>query len=201
MHHGACQRLFVSFFVALGLLLPVCPVAQSENASDGAPLTLPGADGKDYTPLSVAGKKAVVFFFVSAYCPTSNTFVPEINRIVADYSEQFTFYLVHADSDLKLTDVLQHTEMMGIKAAVLLDKEQRLAKRTQAKITPETVVLAPDGHTLYQGRINDLYLGPTKKQRQPTTKDLRDALDAIQAGNPVANAKTEAMGCKISGLK
>lgn len=166
------------------------------------PLKLSGTDGHEHTPLVVpGGKKAVVLFFVSPYCPTANTFMPEINRISADHAEGFSFYLVHADKDVKHTDVLQHTEMNEVKIPVLLDKEQLLAKRTGAQITPEVVVLAPDGTTLYQGRINDHYLSPTKKQRQPTTKDLRDALDAIKEGRPVVTPKTEAMGCKISGLK
>jgi hypothetical protein len=84
---------------------------------------------------------------------------------------------------------------------VLLDKEQRLAKRVEAKTTPEVVVLAPDGKPLYQGRVNDLYAGPTKRKKQATTKDLRDALDAIQAGKPVAVPRTEAVGCVITGMK
>ena len=200
MPDHACPKnshsLLIICLVAGSLLLGAGSFLHAENAA----LTLPGADGKDYTPLAAGDKKAVVLCFVSAYCPTSNTFVPEINKIVADYAGKFAFYFVHADSDLKLTDILQHTEMMSIKATVLMDKEQRLVKLTQAKITPEVVVLAADGHTLYQGRINDLYLGPTRKQRQATTKDLRDALDAIQAGTAVANQRTEAMGCKISGL-
>lgn len=167
-----------------------------------APLKLPGADGREHTPLVVpAGKKAAVLVFVSPYCPTANTFMSEINRIATDYAEPFAFHLIHADADAKLTDILQHNEMHSVKIPVLLDKEQRLAKLTGAKITPEAVVLAADGTTLYQGRINDLYLGPTKKQRQPTTKELRDALDAIQQGKPVVIPKTEAMGCKITGLK
>ena len=91
--------------------------------------------------------------------------------------------------------------MMAIKVPVLLDKDQSLAKLTQARITPEAVVIAPDGKTVYQGRINDLYLGPTKRQRKATTKDLRDALDTIQDGKPASTARTEAVGCKISGLK
>jgi thiol-disulfide isomerase/thioredoxin len=204
MHQRAYLKNPLAFLfsamAAACLLACLSPRLSAGNASDTA-LTLPAADGKDYTPLAASDKKAVVLFFVSAYCPTSNTFVPEINKIVADYNGKFAFYLVHADSDLKLTDVLQHTEMMGVKTTVLMDKEQKLVKLTQAKTTPEVVVLAPDGKTLYQGRINDLYLGPTRKQRQATTKDLRDALDAIQSGNPVANARTEAMGCKISGVK
>jgi thiol-disulfide isomerase/thioredoxin len=181
-------------------MLSFVPHAPSQAPAE---LLLPGADSKEHTPLVVpTEKKAAVLCFVSPYCPTSNTFVPELNRIVADYGGKFAFYFVHADPDVKLTDVLQHTEMNEIKATVILDKEQKLAKLTQAKITPEVAVLAPDGKTtLYQGRVNDLYLGPTKRQRQATTRDLRDALDAIQEGKPVTNAKTEAMGCKISGMK
>ncbi len=162
---------------------------------------LPAADGKDYAPLALGDKKAVVFCFVSPYCATSSSYIAEMNKIVADYGAKFSFFFVHADPELKLPDVLQHTELMAIKATVLLDKEQTLAKLTQARITPEVAVLTADGRTLYQGRINDLYLGPTKKQRKATTKDLRDALDAIQEDKPVAVAKTEAVGCKISGMK
>lgn len=180
------------------LLLSLTLATAAAFAAD-APLKFPSADGHEHTPLVIpAGKKATVLVFVSPYCPTANTFMPEILRIAADYTEAFTFHLVHADADVKLTDVLQHNEIHSVKIPVLLDKEQLLAKHTGAKITPEAVVLAADGTTLYQGRINDLYLGPTKKQRQATTKDLRDALDAIRNGSPVAVPKTEAMGCKIT---
>lgn len=181
-------------------LLPALLLSLNLLAAEPA-LILPGADGKDHTPLAVGGKKAAVLFFVSPYCPTSNTFVPEMNRIIADYGSAFAFYLVHSDRDQKLTDILQHTEMNAIKAPVLLDKEQRLARLAHAKITPEAAVIAADGTTLYQGRINDLYLGATKRQRKATTKDLRDALDAIQAGKAVPVAKVEAVGCKISGVE
>ncbi|MDB6118046.1 MAG: hypothetical protein JWO08_1827 [Verrucomicrobiaceae bacterium] len=186
---------------SLRRLLPILLLLVSLSHAQVKPLTLPAADGKDYTPLALGDKKAAVFCFVSPYCATSSSYIPEMNKIVADYGAKFSFFFVHADPELKLPDVLQHTELMAIKAPVLLDKEQTLAKLTQARITPEVAVLTADGRTLYQGRINDLYLGPTKKQRKATTKDLRDALDAIQEGKPVAVAKTEAVGCKISGMK
>ena len=204
------SRAFISNFLpssglavaaALFATLPSLPAADANPAVEVPKISLSGADGQEHTPLAVGDKKAAVLFFVSPYCPTSNTFVPEINKIVADYPTGFAFYLVHSDPDVKFTDILQHTQMMEIKATVLVDKEQTLAKFAQAKTTPEVVVIAPDGRTLYQGRINNLYLGPTKKQRQATTKDLRDALDAIQNGKPIAEPKTAAMGCKIGGIK
>lgn len=164
------------------------------------PLEFPDFNGKMHKPLVVGDKKAVVLTFVSPYCPTANAFMPEINRIVVEYEKSFAFYLVHADPGLKTEDVYRHAEMFGVTAPVLLDKEQRLVKLIKVTVTPEVVVLAGNGDSIYQGRINDLYLGPTKKQRQPTTKDLRDALDAVLAGKPVTNAKTESVGCKIAKL-
>ncbi len=185
----------------LHLLLGIALSAATCLAAE-EPLKLPGADGHEYTPLVVpAEKKAAVLFFISPYCPTANTFMSEINKITTDYSGSFFCCLVHSDPEVKQTDVLQHTEMNEIKVPVLLDKEQVLAKRMSAKITPEVVVVSADGATLYQGRINDLYLGPTKRQRQATTKDLRDALDSIKEGKTVGTPRTEAMGCKIGGIK
>ncbi|HYF35910.1 MAG TPA: hypothetical protein VD994_11510 [Prosthecobacter sp.] len=162
----------------------------------------PDPEGKMHEPLKAGAKKGILLFFVSPYCPTANTLMPEINNIANEYAGDFASYVVHADPAIKVTDAYQHAVMFKVEAAtVLLDAEQRLAKRVQAKITPEAVVLGPDGKVLYQGRVNDLYLGATKRQRKATTRDLRDALEAVQMGKPVAMARTEAVGCKIAGME
>jgi len=164
-------------------------------------LELPATDGKSYDPLAAGDKTAVVLFFVSPFCSTTRPFMPEINQIAADYSDKAVVYLVHSDSEITKEVALEHAILSNVKATVLLDKEQVLAKQVQAKITPEAIVLSPKAETLYKGRINDLYLGPTKRQRSATTKDLRDALDAILNGKPVPSPQHEAQGCKIGGLK
>ena len=180
------------FFAAL--ILPSLTFAQDK-------LEFAAADGKTYQPFIIGEKKANVLIFVSPYCPTSNTFTPEINQIAEDYAAHFGFYLVQSDPALSLTDAIQYIELFKVQAPVLLDQMQQLAKSVQAQVTPEAVVLGGNGEVLYQGRINDLYAGPTKKQRKATTRDLRDVLEAIVAGKPVANVKTEAIGCKISPAK
>lgn len=185
----------------LGLLTSLLVLASAPALRAEEPLVLLGTDGQEYRPLDAGGKKAIVFFFVSPYCPTSNNFLPELNAITADFGDRAAFYFIHSDSDQKAEDILRHAEMMQIKAPVLFDKEQKLAGKFSAKITPETVVLSPDGKALYHGRVNDLYLGPTKRQRQVTKNDLRDALDAIFAGKPVATEQPPAVGCKIAGVK
>ena len=40
-----------------------------------------------------------------------------------------------------------------------------------------------------------------KPRRVITVHDLRDALDAVIAGKPVARPRTEAIGCYITPLK
>lgn len=164
-------------------------------------LELPATDGKTYDPAAAGDKKAVVLFFVSPFCSTTKSFMKEINQISADYADKAVIHLVHSDPEITQQVALEHAILSEVKATALIDQQQVLANQVQAKITPEAVVLSPDGKTLYKGRINDLYLGPTKRQRAATTKDLRDALDAILAGKPVPEPQHEAQGCKIGGMK
>ena len=160
-------------------------------------LILTNLKGEEVHPLDVAGKKGVVLFFISPYCPTSNTFALYMKEISEDYAADFTFYSVHSDPSVSDQDQAQHATMMEITHGVLKDGEQTLAKLLGATITPEVFVVDADGSTLYEGRINDLYLGPTQKQKEVTTHDLRDALAAIRKGEPVPVAKTDAIGCKL----
>ncbi|MEN3943286.1 redoxin family protein [Prosthecobacter sp. SYSU 5D2] len=164
-------------------------------------LELKGTDGKMHAPLAAGDKKAVLLFFVSPFCSTTRPFMPEINAIAAEYGDRVAVSLVHSDPEITVEVALQHADMSGVKARVVVDKEQTLARQAGAAVTPEAVLLSPAGEVIYKGRINDLYLGPTKRQRAATTKDLREALDAVLAGKPVVAPQPEAQGCKISGMK
>lgn len=162
-----------------------------------APISVADLNGRNHSPFVPVGERPVALVFVSPYCPTSNAFLPEINRIVAAYGDRVTFYLVQSDPTVKRADALKQVEMFEIKATVVLDGRQEVARRVNAQVTPEVVVFRKAGEPLYQGRINDLYINPTRKRAEPTTHDLVAALDAILAGKPVATPLTKAMGCRI----
>jgi len=180
----------------LPLLLLAFALPVAATSADPVP-SLPDLEGEAVAPLDAGGKKAAVVFFVSPYCPTSNTFGPEMNAIVKDFGGDFAFRFVHSDPTVTEADRKQHATMMEFAAPVLTDAEQKLAKHLGAKTTPEVAVVSPEGRTLYQGRINDLYLSPTRRQREVKTHDLREALQAIREGRPVPVPRTEAMGCGI----
>jgi len=170
----------------------------SEHAADTAePLLLPGLDEVPTDALDPGEKAATVLFFVSPYCPTANNFSPWMNELIDEFGGRFAFRFIQSDPDVTKADILQHAALMGFDAPVLHDEEQVLATRLGATITPEAFVIDSAGEILYQGRVNDYYLTATRRQREVTTHDLRDALEEIAAGKPVSTPRTEAVGCRL----
>lgn len=165
------------------------------------PLELSDLQGKRHAPLARGEGKPVALIFISPYCPSSNAFLPEINRIAAKYGDRVAFYLVQSDVAVTKTDAVKQAEMYGVTTPMLLDNHQSLAKAMKASVTPEAIVISASGAPLYQGRINDLYLSRTRKQPEPKTHDLIAALDAILAGQPVPTAPAKAIGCSISTVE
>jgi len=161
-------------------------------------LLVPGAGARaGGDPLAnVAGEKAAVLLFVARDCPVSNAYAPEIKRIIARYSSQkVLFSLVYPDPDTSPAVARQHAREYGYTCPLLLDPAHRLARRAGATVTPEAAVFSPGGKLLYRGRIDDLYLGFGKRRDHAIRHDLRDALDAVLGGRPVAAPRTQAVGC------
>lgn len=137
-----------------------------------------------------------VLFFITTDCPIANSFAPEIKRIVAEYeSRGVVFSLVYTDGADEA--VRKHASEYGYESAVRLDTGRVLSRKHGVTVTPEAVVLA-DGARVYRGRIDDRYLAPGKYRLKPTTRELRDALDAVLAGRVVAVAETKAAGCPLT---
>ena len=108
------------------------------------------------------------------------------------------FYAVQGDTTIAGGEVRQHARDFAYRFPVLLDPQQILARHTGATITPEAVVLSPQGEVLYLGRIDNRVEDFGKVRLQATEFDLRDALDATLAGRPAPRPRTHAIGCSIA---
>ena len=141
-----------------------------------------------HSPEEWNGKKAIVVFFTTTDCPLSNNDVPEMNRTRRDYeSRGVAFYAVQADTTIADADVVQHTKDYQFSFPVLFDPHQILVKMTGATTIPSAAVLTPDGTLLYLGRIDNRVEDFNIRRQEPTKFDLREALDAVLAGKPVAH--------------
>jgi hypothetical protein len=136
---------------------------------------------------------------VATDCPVSNAYAPEIQRVCSTYrSKGVTCALVYEDVHITAAEVRRHLEdhrYQHVPAAI--DADASLSVRVHASVTPETVVIDRSGAVRYRGRIDNFYVAFGRSRPVVTVHDLRDALDAVLAGKPVAAPDTEPVGCFI----
>ncbi|HYN50256.1 MAG TPA: hypothetical protein VES62_04965, partial [Thermoleophilaceae bacterium] len=74
----------------------------------------------------------------------------------------------------------------------LRDEDQEAARAFGAKTTPDVFVLDGEGRLRYRG-------APDADHRDPGENAawLREALDALQAGDEVARPETDPVGCSV----
>lgn len=147
-----------------------------------------------------AENAALTLVFVKRDCPISEAYAPEIRLL----SEQFAprgidFSLVYLDPSLSREDAVAHARSrFGPLCDVVVDSNRYLARLASVKVTPEVAVLSKDGDMLYRGRIDDTWEAVGVSKLDPTTRDLRDALDAVLDGREIANPVTAAVGCLVA---
>jgi thiol-disulfide isomerase/thioredoxin len=141
-----------------------------------------------------------VLFFVASDCPISNGYAPEIQRLCAEYGRRgVRCSLVYEDVALDPAAMRQHLDEYGYRdMPAAIDSDRTMARRAGASITPEAVLVDAKGNTRYRGRIDNRYAEIGKPRRVVTVHDLRDALEAVLAGKPVAHPETTALGCHIA---
>lgn len=144
-------------------------------------------------------KKAVVVFFTMTDCPLSNGYVPEMNRIAADYSKQgVAVFAAHSDPSTSPDAVKKHAVEFAFAFPVLLDPKLTLAHAAGAATVPEAAVFSTTGELLYLGRIDNRMEDVTRRRTTTTEFDLRSALDAVLAGRAPSPSRTRAVGCSIN---
>lgn len=168
----------------LALILPPPEFADARGTTS----RLPGAN-------DCAG---LVLLFLGHDCPISNGYAPEISRLYAEYApKRVAFRVVYADADLTRARAAKHAADYALPCPALLDPGQILTKRVGAAVKPEAALLSPNGELLYLGRIDNIYVDYGKKRARPTKRELKAAIDALLAGEPVPVARAAALGCPI----
>ncbi len=190
--------------------LVACGVLAVASLAAGAPQgsntdRIRGVDGRVAQWLEPAGA-ANVIFFVATDCPISNSYAPEIQRLCRDYGKRgVSCVLIYEDvetpgaatplDDLVRRHLREYRYDDGMPAVI--DRTRTIARRVGARVTPHAIVIDRSKQIRYRGRIDNFYAAFGKPRQQVTERDLRNALDAILAGDPVPKRETEALGCYI----
>jgi hypothetical protein len=162
-------------------------------------VTVHDIDGIAREPLKVEKGRAEVLFFVTNDCPISNYYAHEIRRICEDYGQRGVgCSLVYTDPTLTDEQARRHAQEYGHGSyPKIVDRTHALVKAAGAAINPTAVLIRPDESIAYRGRIDNSYAAIGKQRRVVTEHDLRDALDEVIAGRPVAKQEAPPIGCYI----
>jgi peroxiredoxin len=164
--------------------------------------TLKDTGGKPTALYDLKHRKAVVVVFLSFDCPVSNSYAPALAELAKTYGPQgVAFLAVNSSDEGDAAHFAKQAAGYKLSFPVLKDERHAAADAFKAETTPEAFVVDHNFVLRYRGRIDDGYYARLKKNNQTTRFDLKQALDDLLAGKPVAEPVTRAVGCPIQREK
>jgi peroxiredoxin len=191
------MRLATTAVLSLSLAFAsnVAQAAAPEIGAQAPNFQLQTIDGKDFS-LADAEKanKAVVLIFIATKCPYSNAYNDRMREMAAAYAKQGVLFVgINSNKTEPAAEVVAHAKEHGHVFPIMKDPGNKVADLYGAKHTPEVFIVDAAGKVRYHGRIDENYEEPAKV----ASPDLKNALNELLAGQPVAKAETKAFGCSI----
>jgi peroxiredoxin len=170
------------------------PYAISDTVT---PFTLPLAAGGTLT-VDPAEHDATVVVFTANHCPYALAWHDRIQAVARDYAARGVSVV-----QINANDPTRHpsdsTEASAARVAAgdfaspyLRDESQDVARTWGAVKTPDVFVVDGSGALAYRGAPDASYEDPSLDASY-----VREALDAVLAGEPVARPETAPVGCSV----
>jgi len=179
-----------------------------EIGSSAPDFTLPGTDGKDHSLAEYADAEILAVVFLCNHCPSAQGAESRVKALIKDYAEKGLQliaispndpqsvrlnelgYSIYGDS---LEEMKLHAAEYDFNFPYLYDGEtQSVSLAYGATATPHLFLFDKERKLRYTGRIDDSKFG---EPDTITKHDAREAIEAMLAGKPVAEAVTRAHGC------
>lgn len=146
------------------------------------------------------GKPALLVMFICNHCPFVKHIRAELARLGRDYAPKGVGTVAVSSNDAKMypddspARMKAEAAQAGYTFPYLYDESQSVAKAFKAACTPDFFLFDKSRKLVYRGQLD----GSRPKNTEPVTgADLRAALDAVLAENPVAAQQWPSIGCNI----
>ena len=183
--------------------VPTLPVG-----SKAPDFNLPGTDGKFHKLGDYDDSDVLAIIFTCNHCPTAQAYEDRIISIVNDYKdESFTLIEISPNSPISLLfEELGYTELgdtyeemqirvkdKGYNFDYLYDGDDHAVSMKYGPVaTPHAYVFDKDRILRYVGRLDN-----SEKPGSANAEDLRNAIDAVIAGEEVELPETKTFGCSV----
>jgi hypothetical protein len=158
--------------------------------------TLPDTEGTEHSP---GDAPATAVVFTCNHCPYALAWHDRLLDVARDYADRGVRVLLVNPNDAdrfpadSLDAMRERVEADGgWPAPYLRDESQEVARAYGARTTPDVFVLDSELRLRYRG-------APDADHRDPSLNGawLREALDAVLAGEDPPQAETEPVGCSV----
>lgn len=156
--------------------------------------------GKQVGLDDLKGDKGLVVVFMCNHCPYVKHIQKELAAVIEEYQAEGIAAVAISSNDISThpddapDKMAEEAKRIGYTFPYLYDETQETAKAYHAACTPDLYVFDADRRLVYRGQFDDSRPG---NDRPVTGADLRAALDALVAGNPVPADQIPSMGCNI----
>jgi peroxiredoxin len=163
------------------------------------PFTLPGVDDKEHSLSDYVDAEALAVIFSCNHCPYVRAWEDRMVQIQADYADKGVQFLAISSNDVRkypddsFPKMKERAQEKGFNFPYLFDESQEIPRAYGAERTPEVFLFDRSGFLRYHGAIDDNYDDPNAVKKQY----LRDALDAMLAGETPPVQQTQPVGCTI----
>jgi len=147
-----------------------------------------------------AGKQALLVMFICRHCPFVKHVQAELAQIGQDYTDRGVGILAISSNNVNThpedaPDLLKQMAIaLGFKFPYCYDETQAVAKAYKAACTPDFFLFDGNFELVYRGQLDD---SRPSNDKPVTGKDLRGAIEAVLAGQPVKSEQIPSIGCNI----
>ncbi|HEY9803660.1 MAG TPA: thioredoxin family protein [Leptolyngbyaceae cyanobacterium] len=156
--------------------------------------------GQTISLSTFAEKKALLIMFICRHCPFVKHIQSELTKIGEDYLHSDLGILAISANDAEnypddAPDSLKALAVeLGWQFPFCYDETQETAKAYTAACTPDFFVFDSSRQLAYRGQLDD---SRPSNGKPVTGADLRAAIDAVLAGQPVSGEQKPSVGCNI----
>lgn len=166
----------------------------------GAPcpdFALPGVDGRTWR-LGNFREPALLVVIMCNHCPYVQAVDDRINDLAKDFVDRCGVVGINPNDAAAYPEdsfeaMKARAGMKGYRFPYLRDETQEVARAFGAVCTPDCFLYDAQRHLAYRGRLDDNW----KDAKAVTRQELRQAIEALLAGMPVASPQHPSLGCSI----
>lgn len=157
-------------------------------------------DGASHTLDSLMGSKGLLVMFICAHCPFVRHVEQQLARLGVDYQNSGVGIVAISSNDATAYPddappaLARQAERLGFPFPYLYDETQQVARAFDATCTPDFFLFNAAGQLVYRGQLDNSRPGTPIPI---TGEDLRAALDALIAGQPLPGNQRPSLGCNI----